>query len=60
MFQITAYHVESQESINRVKNEDSVEQQPFWGKIAMDITSENSSTMKHEHEDNLPGARWNG
>lgn len=55
---MSAYPVESQESSDRVRNEDTVEQQPFLT-IEMEDTSKSPTTMRHENE-NIPEARRSG
>lgn len=52
---MTAYPIESQESSDKVRNEDNLEQQPFLKKD----TPKSSPTMMHEIE-NITEARRNG
>lgn len=58
IFQMTAYPVENQESIDRVRNENTVEEQPFL-RIETEDTSENPTTMRDEDEI-MTGARKSG
>lgn len=55
---MTAYPVENQESIDRVRNENTVEEQPFL-RIETEDTSENPTTMRDEDEI-MSGARKSG
>lgn len=52
---MTAYPIESQESSDKVRNEDNLEQQLFLKKD----TPKSSQTMMHENE-NITEARRNG
>lgn len=57
-FQMTAYPVKSQELSDIVKNEDTVEQEPFL-RIETEDSSESPTTLSHEDE-NITGARKRG
>lgn len=53
-FRMTAYPIESQESSDKVRNGDTLEQQPFL-KNEVEDTPKSSPTMMHENENITDG-----